>query len=428
MKWSAILVCGIVVLGVCLAVVPVAPLPADAKQAAVSPPKDKPAAAGSEAAPAAADKSKPLAAVAQGKPAPASLKPIRVTAVKNCDQKAKPNTAGLESHILVTVENIAALKESAKEKLVLFLDGMPVKKVYPEAWSIADGTVRFKLTRTADCEATWDKLLGSPDSMTRPVSVSVGPEGGEPVPTLVDGDQKLELVVVRPLGLAFWGIVVIVIIFALFFWLGPKTAILRNFSSTSPYSLALVQMGWWSVLIFIAFIFLWLITGAMPEVSGSSLTLLGIGAGTALGARIIDEGKVTKKLNVLLPQKEKIEQELKRTDLAQDRKTELEQSGKELAAQIAEARSAGSQTTSHGFWNDILNDANGMSLHRFQIVAWTFILGIMFLSKVYHELAMPQLDNGLLALMGISSGTYLGFKFPESVRLSDETPQKKAPA
>ena len=68
---------------------------------------------------------------------------------------------------------------------------------------------------------------------------------------------------------------------------------------------------------------------------------------------------------------------------------------------------------SKGFFTDILIDAGGVSFHRFQIVAWTLALGFIFLAQVFNYLMMPDFNATLLGLMGISSGTYLGFKFPE---------------
>jgi hypothetical protein len=38
------------------------------------------------------------------------------------------------------------------------------------------------------------------------------------------------------------------------------------------------------------------------------------------------------------------------------------------------------------------------------------VLGIIFCSQVYNDLSMPDFNGTLLALMGISSGTYIGFK------------------
>ena len=67
-----------------------------------------------------------------------------------------------------------------------------------------------------------------------------------------------------------------------------------------------------------------------------------------------------------------------------------------------------------GFFRDILSDSTGtVGLHRFQIVVWTTVLGIIFLVSVVTELSMPEFSATLLATMGISAGTYLGFKFPE---------------
>ena len=53
-----------------------------------------------------------------------------------------------------------------------------------------------------------------------------------------------------------------------------------------------------------------------------------------------------------------------------------------------------------------------MSFHRFQIFAWTIVLIAVFIASVYNGLAMPEFDAKLLALMGISGGTYIGFKLP----------------
>ena len=62
---------------------------------------------------------------------------------------------------------------------------------------------------------------------------------------------------------------------------------------------------------------------------------------------------------------------------------------------------------------DILSDGSGYSFHRFQIFAWTIVLGIIFVSSVYNGLTMPEFSPTLLGLMGLSAGTYIGFKFPE---------------
>ena len=68
------------------------------------------------------------------------------------------------------------------------------------------------------------------------------------------------------------------------------------------------------------------------------------------------------------------------------------------------------RSLSKGFFADISSDANGYSFHRFQMVLWNLLLGIIFVSSVYGNLAMPKFSGSLLVLMGTSAGTYLGFE------------------
>ena len=102
--------------------------------------------------------------------------------------------------------------------------------------------------------------------------------------------------------------------------------------------------------------------------------LMGISAGTALGEAMIDADRMDTK-----------------------------------AEQLATMTAA----RSRGFIRDILSGGADYSLQRFQIAVWTIVLGIMFISSVYNSLTMPDFSATLLGLMGISSGTYIGFKFPD---------------
>jgi hypothetical protein len=62
---------------------------------------------------------------------------------------------------------------------------------------------------------------------------------------------------------------------------------------------------------------------------------------------------------------------------------------------------------------DILTGNDGIALHRVQMVLWTLLLSGYFWACVWRGLEMPDFDAAWLGLMGISGGTYLGFKFPE---------------
>ena len=68
---------------------------------------------------------------------------------------------------------------------------------------------------------------------------------------------------------------------------------------------------------------------------------------------------------------------------------------------------------SQGWFKDITTDLNGTALHRLQSFCWTVALGVIFVYQVYRGLAMPEFNGTLLALMGISSAGYVGFKMQE---------------
>ncbi|HEV7404340.1 MAG TPA: hypothetical protein VGO11_15470, partial [Chthoniobacteraceae bacterium] len=64
-----------------------------------------------------------------------------------------------------------------------------------------------------------------------------------------------------------------------------------------------------------------------------------------------------------------------------------------------------------GFFKDLLRDGDQhLSIARFQMMVWTLVLAVVFTVEVYWHLAMPEFNPALLALLGITSGTYLGFK------------------
>ena len=66
------------------------------------------------------------------------------------------------------------------------------------------------------------------------------------------------------------------------------------------------------------------------------------------------------------------------------------------------------------FLQDILTDEDGVNIHRFQILVWTIVLGIIFAMSVVNDLVMPEFSATLLGLMGISSATFLVPKIKSS--------------
>ncbi len=196
-------------------------------------------------------------------------------------------------------------------------------------------------------------------------------------------------------------------------------------------------MAFWFFLVYVSYTVIWLITDSLDTITPSLLGLMGISAGTALGEALIDSGKDkanSSQLQDLISEKQALETgipELQsqinalntKPTLTPEDTTNRDSLNKQLqdsrtrlalvSRQIETLTPATTDADSQGLLRDILRDSSGYSFHRFQIFAWTIVLGIIFVSSVYNNLSMPEFSTTLLGLMGISSGTYIGFKFPE---------------
>lgn len=146
---------------------------------------------------------------------------------------------------------------------------------------------------------------------------------------------------------------------------------------TSPYSLEKVQLGLWTVVISCSYLYLSLFKGDCSETqtNQTALVVLGIFSGTAAITKIIHK------------------------------------------------RGSGQDITKHpnflsdGFFNDILSDENGISIHRFQHLVWTLVGIAIYLYKVAQVTkgcTLPELSNTLLALMGISSAAFVATRSQEN--------------
>lgn len=351
--------------------------------------------------------------------------------------------AGLDDLITLRVENLPTLVQQSKclireptcqkQEIIMFLNGRPVTGEYPEVIKPEADLVQFHLSREAGNDDLWGDLLGGPVGFVKPVNISVGLENGYPL----EGAQTFEFVVIHQWG--FWSCLFLVaaVLFSIFY-LGHRTTLLRasgpkrSDNKLRAYSLDRVQLAFWFVLVVTSFLLIWLITGEYSTITSSALVLIGIGAGTALGATLVDNSKTATVADQLTDyQAEKTAlvnriNELKSSlaadssnpppQVASDLQTELDSKQTRLNvvnAMLAQLQTGSEIPPSQGFLRDILSDNGDISFHRMQIAIWTIVLGIIFVNSVYERLAMPEFSGTLLALMGISSGTYLGFKGTE---------------
>src|SRR5688572_6678668 len=353
----------------------------------------------------------------------------------------------LDDIVEVHIDNLEKWAQAQTEtndpmKLVPYINGRAIKGNYPEELHLERGRLIYHLQIIPDNKDVWVDLLGAPSGVRRPVTLSVGLENGSAFDSVHERENPIPLTVISPAYGAVAALVILVTL-GLLLWLVRKTNIIREpgpppiSGKKRPYNLGRAQMAFWFFLIYASYMTIWLITGALDTITASLLALMGISAGTALSEAMIDSGKLganAVQLQSLSAEKQSLEQTIPelqtqidalnaKTTLSpedtsnrdslikqvQDRRARLALINPQLEQLAASADAA----VSKGFIRDILRDASGYSFHRFQIFAWTIVLGIIFVSSVYNNLTMPEFSATLLGLMGLSSGTYIGFKFPE---------------
>jgi hypothetical protein len=325
---------------------------------------------------------------------------------------------GLGAVIAVEVAGLDALIAEAGGigDFLLFLDGMPLAGVVPLGVRPERGWLIYRLARTEDDDAAWHLLLGNTSSLVRRLSLSIGLDASHPIPTDV---EEFPQAVIHPWELAIFALLLGAALIA-FLSAARRTDLLRDRTArvpsgaARPYSLARCQMAWWFFLVVAAYVFIWLAIDELDTITPSVLALIGIGAATALGAGMIDTEKKQSgedAATALRTAKATVQQApAATTDMATQVAQQVEMSRLQQRADDMQGALKGA---SRGFRRDLLWDGDGLSLHRFQIVVWTLVLGFIFVASVYAELTMPDFSATLLGLMGISSGTYLGFKLPE---------------
>jgi hypothetical protein len=328
------------------------------------------------------------------------------------------------------------LKGSSDLKNVhLFLDGVELRNQTLQVAKKDDYSERWVLWTQlkfddldADNRKAWVQALQRA-LKNKEIEISAGPAGGPQWPTMARVAFN-----VYPTG---WAAFTIVVVLALVIGTGVlavKSNLLRGpacAAGPAPYSLARHQMAAWFIVVIGSYLFLMLITGR-ASTSSTALILIGISGATGLAAVVIDaqqNGQVARDRDALVAEEAALKDALDNAQTGLRAQLAAAPAGSTAAATLTAAIQAKTQrlaevsalvqqpvaprSPSRGWFKDLLSDENGISFHRLQIVTWTVVLVGVFARAVWRELAMPDFDNTTLALMGISSGTYLGFKLPQ---------------
>lgn len=345
---------------------------------------------------------------------------------------------------------------AAPRKLTLWLSGIAMTNL---PFSVSAGTnagevvIRFFLTREAEDHANrqaWDRLFSLATGWEFPVRPELGVNAELPRPAEPD---TVFLSVNSP-GVIRTTLWIGGLVFVGAFWACLKArGLLRDEGRPDGcYSLGKTQMAFWGLLVLLSFVGLLVVCHSMERIPPQVLILMGISAGTGLSSVVIGGGKrrelreklpglqaaakaardqvagweteiasLTAEIGRLTPAgRAPNAEEQAQLDTLKARKTSAEaelQTAREISRQAQQAAEAGVQAlagpASQGFFRDICSDADGLSFHRLQVVLWTIVLGGYFVYSVSHTISMPEFSDTLLILMGISNGTYLGFKYPE---------------
>jgi hypothetical protein len=350
---------------------------------------------------------------------PDSVNPV-VTTVSD-----SPEVDAVIAVSVLNLEKWSAIKGNDPWKLVPYMNDLALKGNYPLGVNLSRGRLVYHLQITDKNKQEWIDLLG-PLALNRPVTLTVGLEKGVPFTSMLDEQHPVTLIVVEKQ----WAIItigLIITITALCVWLTVTTDIFREDESREmvrgrkKFSLAKIQMGFWFLVIFDSFLGIWVATGETNSLNPSVLVLLGISAGTALGDLLISQSKsVSPNLPVSSEANPGQVAEVPSAPVPASPDAAFDSPSPQPAAVKP------SQTIGRGiypFLRDLLSDEHGVSFHRLQMLAWTIVLGLVFISDVYYDLTMPDLNSNLLALMGLSSGTYLSFRVPEARQPSSSSPQ-----
>ncbi len=152
------------------------------------------------------------------------------------------------------------------------------------------------------------------------------------------------------------------------------------------YSLSRSQLFYWTLLFVICYLYICLHTAALPLLTPSILAILGISAGTTAMGSVIENNRKKKNLTPIDP-----------------------------------------TAKSEGWFLDILSDGSSINIQRFQNVIFNLVFGIIFIQRTLANGTLPDFDDNILLLMGISSVTYAGLKTTEMQKEQQKQPEAAEP-
>jgi hypothetical protein len=337
---------------------------------------------------------------------PDGLKAIANLDLKTLYEKTRLTEDNPESGQLRQVrESVEKMLSDVKQGLYLQLGPARLRHLHAEDPLIkqaANGIFRFafRMRETTEDRTEWNKLR-SIHTPLRPISISLAFEIKGVTHTLRTklGSSLESGSAGRPEDQFYfrvfsWSSVVAIglaylVALLMFYFCAAAPNLLRDQNAPLRdgrhiFSLSRCQLAWWFFVIFLAWSLLLVITHSADTLNKTALILLGIGSGTALTGAVAGNVKES---------------------LRKDGEKKLSEEELNLADRPKAFRKGG-----FAFLYDLLSDTDTVGFHRFQLVVWNVILGVIFVFWTWTDFAMPEFDSTILGLLGISAATFVGMK------------------
>lgn len=311
-------------------------------------------------------------------------------------------TCRIGGQITVTTDGLANWSAATKTdpaKLSLVLAGHRLTGITPTV-STSDGSLTFGLHRLPDKPdnlSAWSSVLPGVLGKTSDFKVGLADDKG----VLANGDRPATFGVPENRG---WAVVVFaLLLLALVGVMGAKSGWrwVRDAydipdtlvpAERMPFSLGRCQMLFWTLIIGTAWVSVGWSTGDWFAINESSLVVMGVSIGTAVGSLATGvPAKVTRLLETY---------------------TTAKAAAPAAPASVTSAAQAlSNEATTKSWWKDVSADyGESTGLHRVQSVLFTIAFGLYFAWQAFQQGSMPALSAAQLALLGISGSAYVGYK------------------
>jgi len=314
----------------------------------------------------------------------------------------------LKDTLRIRIDGDTPIDES---KVQVRIDGDLLNVTPPRRPS--DRELAFPLVRNDKNRPLWSRLLGSPFSEERrevPVSVEVGGKAlkyGQLDKDSESPQPRINVVAYNGV-LMIAGIIGVVVVIAVSWWFAANTTLIKDSlipqmrRSDRTFSLGRLQMLVWFCLIFSSFVFIFTVTFDLNSITPESFILMGISASTALAAVAIERSKTDPD-----PAKDPIQNARNSMEACGIKTCEqadalFEANGKDPRSKAstiipgartptepdptvgqlwAEYEKLIARFRSSGLLKDLVTDVNGPTIHRWQILIWTLVLGAIYIAR-----------------------------------------------